>query len=178
MGEGYDYDPNADPGLLHPNLAVLAADYDNIIESLRTHRMSASDARAAVTALEARDDFGIRWSIDPDSGRFVRKTAFGDLEFDTPPSHGVATPTGFTYSPTVSDDDPRLRMSVFALGAAQIPLHDHDVSATHRGAAGRHHRPLPRKTLELIADSYHRVPTWGWVLIAAVCLITLVLLLH
>lgn len=117
--------------VLHPNLAAMAASYDLVIAEMEARRLTPAAARARIGALEARDDQGVRWSIDPDTGQFLRKTAFGDVEFDTPPSSGVMTATGFTYSSTSRDDDPRLRMNVFAAGAPSVPLGDVPVNQSN-----------------------------------------------
>ena len=86
------------PNGLHPNLARIAAAYDSILEQMERQQITVPGARAKIAQLEARDDQGVIWSIDPDSGAFVRKTAFGDMEFDTPPSHVAAENTSMTRS--------------------------------------------------------------------------------
>jgi len=78
---------------LHPNLARLAASYDEIIERYANGALSAAAARAEIATLVARDDDGILWSIDPDSGQWLRRTRSGDLVPGEPPSYGLATPT-------------------------------------------------------------------------------------
>lgn len=83
---------------LHPNLAVLAARYDEIREEFRTGVLSAQEANRAIAALVARDDDGILWSIDPSSGSWMRRSAGGDLVVGTPPSYGLKTPTPFDVS--------------------------------------------------------------------------------
>ena len=81
------------PKSLHPNLAKLAASYDDILMRYSTGVLSAAQARAEITTLVARDDDGILWTIDPDSGQWMRRTRTGDLVASEPPSYGLATPT-------------------------------------------------------------------------------------
>lgn len=95
---------------LHPNLARMAAAYDQIIEQLDAGMITATQARSRIDQLEAKDDQGTRWSIDPESGDFVRRTAFGELEFGTPPAFGVASLDAFTISDPDRDDNPALRL--------------------------------------------------------------------
>lgn len=77
---------------LHPNLAQVAIEYDAIITRFNSGHLTARAAYDAISRLEARDDEGVRWSLDPHSGAWVRKNAFGDLTFDsTPPASGYQT---------------------------------------------------------------------------------------
>lgn len=78
---------------LHPNLARLAAAYDEITQRFARGQVSAAEANSEIMALVARDDEGVHWSIDPHSGGWLRRTRTGDLVPGTPPSYGVATPT-------------------------------------------------------------------------------------
>lgn len=84
---------------LHPNLARLAASYDEIFERWTQGRMDAAQARNEISSLVARDDEGVLWSIDPDSGSWLRRTRTGELIPDTPPTYGYATPTAHDLSP-------------------------------------------------------------------------------
>lgn len=99
---------------LHPNLAKLAAAYDEILERMARQQITTATARAEISQLEARDDQGIRWNIDPDSGQWVRKTALGDIEFDdAPPTYGYMTPDAFDYTqnPQVFNPSDRLQIA-------------------------------------------------------------------
>lgn len=71
---------------LHPNLAKLAAAYDEIFLRWSCGQIDAAEARMEILALQARDDDGILWSIDPESGAWLRRTLGGELVRDTPPS--------------------------------------------------------------------------------------------
>ena len=57
---------------LHPNLAKLAAAYDEILDRIARGQVTSVAARAEIAQLEARDDQGVRWNIDPDTGEWVR----------------------------------------------------------------------------------------------------------
>lgn len=81
------------PNPLHPNLARLAAAYDEIIERHRTGRISARQAYGEVSALVGRDDSGLLWTIDPSSGRWSFRSLNGELVASEPPRFGIASPT-------------------------------------------------------------------------------------
>lgn len=114
---------NVDPQYqqMHPNLARLAVRYDDLYKQWQTGRITGETARALMANLSERDDQGTRWTIDPDTGRFVRQTAFNAVEYDTPPSSGVLTPDPFAYSAAARSDDPSLRLQLFADESMQRP---------------------------------------------------------
>jgi hypothetical protein len=78
---------------LHPNLARIAAAYDEVMDAYRRQQLSAAEARRRVLALVARDDNGLEWSINPDTGHWQYRSHFGELLTAEPPAYGVA---GFT----------------------------------------------------------------------------------
>jgi hypothetical protein len=78
---------------LHPNLARIAAAYDEVMELYHRGQLAPVEARRRVLALVARDDNGLEWSIDPDTGHWRYRSHFGELVTAEPPSFGVA---GFT----------------------------------------------------------------------------------
>lgn len=98
---------------LHPNLARLAAAYDEIFTRWSRGQIDAEIARQEISALVGRDDEGILWSIDPDSGAWLRRTISGELVPDTPPSYGLATPTphDLSYTPQAFNPDTTIRMN-------------------------------------------------------------------
>ena len=96
---------------LHPNLARIAVRYDQIVLEMQAGAVNAEKARQLIYQLEARDDHGVRWSIDPASGQFLRRTAFGELAPDTPPTFGLDTKDGFSYSNTNASNDPSWHIS-------------------------------------------------------------------
>lgn len=83
---------------LHPNLARLAAAYDNVIERYSRREINPNQARSDILALVARDDNGVQWSIDPDSGDWCYRNLKGQLVVGDPPSYGLATPTAHDLS--------------------------------------------------------------------------------
>jgi hypothetical protein len=80
------------PQSLHPNLARLAADYDDIVAAFSRSELSVSEARARIRTLVARDDEGTQWSIDPDTADWCYKDRHGAIQKGNPPSYGHASP--------------------------------------------------------------------------------------
>lgn len=78
---------------LHPNLAQIAAAYDDVMQAFRSGLLSAVEARRRVLTLVARDDNGLEWSINPDTGQWQYRSHFGELVSANPPAYGVV---GFT----------------------------------------------------------------------------------
>lgn len=96
---------------LHPNLAQLAASYDDICSQVEMGLMAPGDAKAAIMALIARDDAGVQWCISPDDGNWYRRTRTGEMVADTPPRSGIQTPSGWDVSSsTTALGDPRHRV--------------------------------------------------------------------
>lgn len=78
---------------LHPNLARLAAAYDDVIERHRQGRISARQAKGEVSALFGRDDSGLIWTINPVNGHWCYRNLRGELIEAEPPRFGVPSPT-------------------------------------------------------------------------------------
>lgn len=95
---------------LHPNLARIAAVYDDVVAGFARGELSPDEARHRISSLVARDDQGITWCISPNDGQWYRVTVTGELVADTPPEAGVATYTGWDLSGDGRLDDPRLRI--------------------------------------------------------------------
>ena len=96
---------------MHPNLARLAASYDVILADWSAGRCSAEQARERMGQLEARDDQGVRWRLDPDDGEWRRLGLDGRWEHGVPPSWGLATAGGWDLSGGVDPfADPRRRV--------------------------------------------------------------------
>ena len=81
------------PSPLHPNLARLAAAYDVIVEDHRCGRITSREARGRISALVGRDDTGLLWTINPDTGKWSFRNLRGDLVEADPPRFGIASPT-------------------------------------------------------------------------------------
>lgn len=95
---------------LHPNLARLAASYDDILEQFTRNQLSAEAARQRISALVCRDDQGVQWCISPDDGQWYRVTMQNQLVRDEPPEVGLATYTGWDLSGGDPMADPRHRI--------------------------------------------------------------------
>jgi len=83
---------------LHPNLARLAADYDDIVADFSSSRISVTEARARIRTLVARDDEGTQWTIDPDSADWCYRDRSGNLRKGVPPAYGHASPNPHSIS--------------------------------------------------------------------------------
>jgi len=107
---------------LHPNLARLAASYDMIFERFSSGSIDVKQAKSEIAALSARDDQGVIWSIDPDSGKWLRLTRSGQTIEDEPPTYGLATATPFELSGSgAPDPDSRLEMGVVNENLSRAP---------------------------------------------------------
>lgn len=95
---------------LHPNLARLAASYDDILEQFARNQITAEEARVRIGSLVGRDDQGVQWCINPADGHWHRITVHGELVRDDPPEAGLATYTGWDLSGGESLSDPRYRV--------------------------------------------------------------------
>ncbi len=91
--------PSASPFVeqLHPNLARLAAVYDQIVESFTRKEIDDLEARSRIRRLRARDDQGVIWSLRED-GQWYRQTRDGQLIPDTPPTSGIPGVSPFDMS--------------------------------------------------------------------------------
>jgi hypothetical protein len=133
---------------LHPNLARIAAAYDHIVERFRRGELTPLAARAEILALAARDDEGTIWSIDPDTGAWLRRTVLGDVVPDTPPTYGLPTVTPFdlSHNPGAFNPDERIHFA---------PVDESTMLAPNsfRGAT--------RRTVVAARRSWVTVPAWA-----------------
>jgi hypothetical protein len=90
---------------LHPNLARIAAAYDEVMQSHRSGLLPANEARRRVLTLIARDDSGLEWSINPDTGQWQYRTQFGAQVEANPPAYGVASFSPGDLGSGSADDD-------------------------------------------------------------------------
>lgn len=90
------YTPTTDA--LHPNLARLAKKYDMIVADWAAARIDSATAKAQLRRLQARDDQGVVWTINPDDGKWYRVTMDGRLVEAVPPRSGVASLSPFDVS--------------------------------------------------------------------------------
>ena len=94
---------------LHPNLARLAAGYDQIFERWQRGELRPADVRLRMQALVARDDDGVQWRIDPDTGGWQRQTISGQWVTGVPPAYGYPTATPWELS-GAAGVDPSIRV--------------------------------------------------------------------
>lgn len=137
---------------LHPNLAKIAAAYDDIYRRFSLGQLDARRAQAEIAALVARDDEGVMWSIDPESGDWRRRTRTGQLVVDNPPGFGLATPTAADVSGG-GDFNPSSHISFVEVDQGLLTPPDPLTGATRRHL--QHHTPgenMPiGRTLRILA---------------------------
>lgn len=101
------------PQSLHPNLARLAAAYDQICSRWSRGELNAADARGQISALVARDDNGTHWTINPTDGNWQYRTRTGEWRAGDPPTFGYATPTAFELTRESGAFNPDNRISFY-----------------------------------------------------------------
>jgi len=123
---------------LHPNLARVAAAYDDLADAVARGHIDESEARRRAAQLVARDDQGVRWWLCPDDGDWYRETQDLRWEKADPPAYGIPTvspadvsapsrafnPAQRILSASVSRPDPsqgELTGSTWGAGPAQLP---------------------------------------------------------
>ena len=95
---------------LHPNLARIAAQYDEIIKLHTNSQLTSSQARSMIEKLAARDDTGVEWSINPDNGAWQYRTKDGVLLEGTPPTWGLSSLTPKDIGSGHKDFDKKLTL--------------------------------------------------------------------
>ena len=83
---------------LHPNLARIAAAYQDLTNAYAAGRVTSQQAALFARELVARDDEGTQWTINSRDGGWLRFTRSGEWVSDTPPSQGVATLSAWDVS--------------------------------------------------------------------------------
>jgi len=151
---------------LHPNLAKLAAAYDEIFLRWSRGQIDAAEARMEILALQARDDDGILWSIDPESGAWLRRTLGGELVRDTPPSYGLATPTPHDLSNNPQAFDPGAAVHMQRVDDELLYAPSSLTGSTRRG--GRRSEPESPKTFA----------TWQYAVVTGVAIVLYLLFLR
>lgn len=117
---------------LHPNLARIAAAYDDTMERYDRGEMSLIETRRRLNALVARDDEGVQWSIDPVNGRWRYQDLQGRYHYGEPPTSGVASFTPHQLGPGAgSDPDNRIEFRALA------PLPNLDLAGGRSGVDRR-----------------------------------------
>ncbi|MFM7088556.1 MAG: hypothetical protein ACKOW9_03430 [Candidatus Paceibacterota bacterium] len=80
---------------LHPNLARVAAIYDDIVNDLNTGKIESSQAYRLIGSLSAKDDNGVEWSINPENGVWRYRSIDGEMREAEPPQVGMASLTPY-----------------------------------------------------------------------------------
>lgn len=110
-----------DDAPLHPNLARLAATYDQVSSDWAAGRITLAAAQQRLSSLIARDDQGARWRLDPSSGEWQRQNADGSWEEAPPPTWGLSTPDGWDLSGGVDPfADPRRYIDTRAVDVNRV----------------------------------------------------------
>jgi hypothetical protein len=78
---------------LHPNLARIAAAYQQILGRLSRDELDLVHAHSEIRDLIARDDQGVQWTINPRDGGWLFLSRNGEWMPATPPRSGFATMT-------------------------------------------------------------------------------------
>ena len=156
---------------LHPALARIAVQYDQIVRDFRDGRMSNADARSRISMLSARDDTGVFWSIDPTTGAWLRKTVFGEWVPGTPPEYGLAQPTAFQLTGAHDPVGSRLRFDRVDESLALPP--DSIVGATRRTTGQQNTKSVSAWWGKVWADKKRVV---AWTIVFVVFLLALSML--
>lgn len=99
MSDGFQRDPDPSAGdlqPLHPNLALLQTEYDRIIRAAADGHLPQTEALRQAGRLWQRDDQGVAWRINPETGRWEFRRVDGEWAQGVPPAYG-------TYSATPQD---------------------------------------------------------------------------
>lgn len=87
---------------LHPDLARIYVEYQNICADYYSGRLSEESALGLIAKLRVRDDQGVFWGLSPD-GTWLRTTRTGQMVPAPPPTTGFAAVTPYSVSPYGND---------------------------------------------------------------------------
>lgn len=132
---------------LHPNLARIAAEYDEIVSLFQRGQMTATQANAKIRALVARDDAGLEWSIDTNTGSWQFRTTTGDLVISDPPTWGLAGATPRDFG-SLHGKDPDQRVDFHEVDESRFAGSLHG-STRRMGSPDREQRQRPKAILGL-----------------------------
>lgn len=141
---------------LHPNLARIAAVYDDIVLRFSRGELNAADARGQILALMARDDNGTMWSIDPDTAGWRYQTLQGRLEPGEPPMSGLATPTAFDLTRDSRTNNPDSQISFYEVDEDLMHPPTSLVGSTRRRPTAKPVGPLAKAMA--FVDRYLNTP--------------------
>jgi hypothetical protein len=133
---------------LHPNLAQIAAAYDDVMQSFRAGLLSPVEARRRVLTLVARDDNGLEWSINPDTGQWQYRSHFGELVSANPPAYGVV---GFSPADIGGGEPAEGRVALYEIDQRTLYTPGQLRGATMLGERPAGARRGPRRVLVIAA---------------------------
>lgn len=90
---------------LHPELARVAVLYQSLIQDHLSGRIDSNTATVRARELVARDDNGVRWTINPRDGGWLREDRNGTWVPAEPPTSGIAQLSPWELSQTRNPDD-------------------------------------------------------------------------
>lgn len=123
---------------LHPNLARIAVEYDDARNRCIQRRISEAQFRREAEALVARDDEGVQWTIDPQTGQWMYLDRRGERVPGTPPTAGVVTPSAYDLTRDRSTANPDSQLMVEA-----VDLRSSDPVQGLRGITYQQSAPRP-----------------------------------
>lgn len=137
---------------LHPNLARVAASYDEVMLAHAEHRIDDRTALERALALVARDDNGVRWRLNPATGSWERQARSGEWVAAAPPVYGLATPTPHDFSPSAALHPARARVELNAVDEGVLYSDFSLAGSTRLDAEEESPRPpAPRRGLLIVA---------------------------
>lgn len=129
---------------LHPNLARIAAEYDEIVGLFQRGQMTATQANAKIQALVARDDAGVEWSIDTATGSWQYRSTTGEVLAGDPPTWGLAGATPRDFG-SLHGKDPDARVDFHEVDESRFSGSLH--GSTRRVEPNDRNRPLNARSL-------------------------------
>lgn len=146
---------------LHPNLARIAASYQQILGRMQRGELSVTHAHVEIRELIARDDDGVQWTINPADGGWLFLSRNGSWMPADPPKSGYATLTPHDLRAVAGD-----------MPVAYNP--DWDLTMQRAAESRNGLRGSTRRRVPAIAQS--KVQVWRWVVIAAAAAIAALML--
>lgn len=122
---------------LHPNLARLAAAYDEICVRWSRGELNAADARGQIAALVARDDTGVHWQLNASDGKWQFRTRTGEWRKGEPPTYGYASVTPHDLTRAGQGFNPDSRISFYEVDESLLYPPTSLAGATRRPQEGK-----------------------------------------
>lgn len=117
---------------VHPNLARIASIYDSVVLARRGGHITETDAYARIDSLVAKDDFGVEWSISPQTGEWRYRDKWGEYYYAQPPEYGIVSATPYDME---SGNTTYHRVSLYPVDEATIG-NEHAAPGTTLGLEG------------------------------------------